>query len=238
VAAKAGSEIKKTVLELGGSDPYLVLEDADLEAAAETCVASRLINSGQSCIAAKRFLVVDAVAESSSGSSSSDGGRPHGRPASTRATTSARRPAATCATRCTAGQRSVAAGAKLVLGGELPEGAGAFYPPTVLTEVRPGMPAFDEEVFGPAAADAGGRRGGGDRLANQLPFGLGAAVFTADLERGEAIARRLEAGCCFVNAAVKSDPRLPFGMPHCSSLQLVLLLHRLAARIYSQQCYQ
>jgi succinate-semialdehyde dehydrogenase/glutarate-semialdehyde dehydrogenase len=107
---------------------------------------------------------------------------------------------------------SVGAGARLVLGGELPDGPGAFYPPTVLADVRPGMPAFDEEVFGPVAALVRvADEEEAVRLANRSPFGLGAAVFTADPARGEAIARRLDAGCCFVNAAVKSDPRLPFG---------------------------
>ena len=110
-------------------------------------------------------------------------------------------------------EKSVAAGAKLLLGGEVPPGPGAFYPPTLLTDVTPGMPAFDEETFGPVAAVIEAKdEDDAVRLANLTPYGLGAAVFTQDLEKGERIANeRLEAGSCFVNAFVKSDPRLPFG---------------------------
>jgi succinate-semialdehyde dehydrogenase / glutarate-semialdehyde dehydrogenase len=213
VAAKAGSRIKKTVLELGGSDPYLVLEDADLEAAAEACVKSRLINSGQSCIAAKRFLVVEEVAEEFERlfvekMAAKRMGDPFDE-------ANDLGPQARWDLRDEVHdqvRRSVEAGAKLLLGGEVPEGPGAYYPPTVLAGVRPGMPAFDEEVFGPAAAIV---KVAGEaeavELANRSVYGLGAAVFTRDLARGEAVARRLEAGCCFVNAEVKSDPRLPFG---------------------------
>ncbi|HEX6203349.1 MAG TPA: NAD-dependent succinate-semialdehyde dehydrogenase [Thermoanaerobaculia bacterium] len=213
VAAKAGSRIKKTVLELGGSDPYLVLDDADLEAAAETCVNSRLINSGQSCIAAKRFLVVEAVyADFERLFVEKMAAKRMGDPFDE---ASHLGPQARRDLRDDVHQqvrRSVDAGARLALGGEVPDGPGAYYPPTVLTGVRPGMAAFDEEVFGPAAALV--RVAGEDEaveLANRSEYGLGAAVFTRDRGRGEAVARRLEAGCCFVNAEVKSDPRLPFG---------------------------
>lgn len=213
VAAKAGSEIKKTVLELGGSDPYLVLADADVEAAAETCVNSRLINSGQSCIAAKRFLVVEAVYEDFERRfvekmAAKRMGDPFDE--SNQIGPQARRDLRDDVHQQV--RRSVDAGARRALGGELPDGPGAYYPPTVLTGVRPGMAAFDEEVFGPVAALV--RVAGEDEaieLANRSRYGLGAAVFTRDLARGEAVARRLEAGCCFVNAEVKSDPRLPFG---------------------------
>ncbi|MBW3534340.1 MAG: NAD-dependent succinate-semialdehyde dehydrogenase [Gemmatimonadetes bacterium] len=214
VASKAGSLVKKTVLELGGSDPYVVLEDADLAAAAETCASSRLINSGQSCIAAKRFVVVDAVHDAflerfSARMKKAKMGDPLKEDTEIG-------PQATEALRDQLHdqvRRSVDAGARLVVGGEVPDKAGAWYPPTVLADVAPGMPAWEEELFGPVAAviraddeeDA-------IRIANATSFGLGAAVFTKDLERGERIARdRLEAGCCFVNALVKSDPRLPFG---------------------------
>jgi succinate-semialdehyde dehydrogenase / glutarate-semialdehyde dehydrogenase len=214
VGAKAGSLIKKTVLELGGSDPYLVLEDADLEAAVETCVASRLTNSGQSCIAAKRFIVVDAVRESFEESFVARMARAKvGNPLSEGVEMG---PLARADLRDELHdqvRRSLAAGARCLLGGELPEGPGAFYPPTVLSDVEPGMAAFDEELFGPVAAivPAGGEEEA-IALANRSRFGLGAAVFTRDLARGERIATfELEAGCCFVNAAVKSDPRLPFG---------------------------
>ena len=214
VAAKAGAMLKKTVLELGGSDPYLILADADLERAVETCVASRLINGGQSCIAAKRFVIhdshrtaaerlfVEAMRARRVGDPAADG---------VDVGPMARRDLRDEVHEQV--ERSVAKGARLLLGGERPAGPGAFYPPTVLTDVRPGMPAYDDEIFGPVAAllfvpdeeEA-------IRVANDSPFGLGAAVFTRDAARGEEIAaRRLEAGACFVNAFVRSDPRLPFG---------------------------
>lgn len=213
VAAKAGSVLKKTVLELGGSDPYLVLEDADLEAAAETCAASRLINSGQSCIAAKRFVVVEPVRRRFEeifvermrarrmGDPFAEGVQvgPQARPDLRDAVHA----------QVTA---SVAAGARLLLGGEVPDGPGAFYPASVLTDVRKGMPAFDEEVFGPVAAVVPvADEEAAVRAANDTTFGLGAAVFTRDLQRGQRVAARLEAGNVFVNSNVQSDPRLPFG---------------------------
>ncbi len=214
VAAAAGAVLKKTVLELGGSDPYVVLEDADLDAAATTCVNSRLINSGQSCIAAKRFIVVDSVydefvrrftdlmAERRMGDPF-EAGVDLG-PQARRDLRDELHGQVTA---------SVARGASVLLGGQVPDGSGAFYPPTVLAGVHPGMPAYDEELFGPVAAVI---RATDEpealRIANDSPFGLGAAVFTGDVARGERIARAgLDAGACFVNALVKSDPRLPFG---------------------------
>jgi len=214
VAEAAGRHLKKTVLELGGSDPYVVLEDADLEATVETCVSSRLINSGQSCIAAKRFIVVDRVrdeferrvvarmAEATMGAPL-EGNFDIGPLARTDLRDDLHDQV----------KRSVAAGATLRLGGERPDGPGAFYPPTVLADAAPGNPAREEELFGPVAsiipvAD----EAEAIEVANETSFGLGAAVFTADEERGVRIAaERLEAGACFVNAFVRSDPRLPFG---------------------------
>ena len=214
VAAKAGSALKKTVLELGGSDPYVILEDADLEPTVETCVASRLINSGQSCIAAKRFIVVQSLYEKFidlfvEKMRSKKVGDPLDE-----ATVVG--PLARFDLReelhfqVTA---SIEKGAKCLLGGQMPEGKGAFYPPTVLADVGKGMPAFDEETFGPVAAIIqAGDEEEAIRLANDTSFGLGAAVFTSNQARGERIAaEELQAGCCFVNAFVKSDPRLPFG---------------------------
>jgi succinate-semialdehyde dehydrogenase/glutarate-semialdehyde dehydrogenase len=214
VAARAGAVLKKAVLELGGSDPYLVLEDADLEAAAEACVGSRLINSGQSCIAAKRFIVVDPVrkrfeelfVEKMRAKKTGDPLEPGVEVG----------PLARHDLRDSVHEQvegTVRAGARLLLGGRPPEGKGAFYPPTVLADVGKGMPAFDEEIFGPVAAIVPARdEGDAVRLANDSPFGLGAAVFTRDTARGERIAAEaLEAGSCFVNALVRSDPRLPFG---------------------------
>ena len=214
VAAKAGEVLKKTVLELGGSDPYLVLEDADLEAAAETCVASRLINSGQSCIAAKRFIVVDAVRRRFEDlfvekMKAKRMGDPMDE--QTEVGPLARHDLRDDLHRQVA--QSVERGARLLLGGSPPPGKGAYYPPTVLTDVRKGMPAFDEELFGPVAAIVGvPDEAAAVRAANDSPFGLGAAVFTRDTARGERLAATaLEAGSCFVNTLVKSDPRLPFG---------------------------
>ena len=213
VAAKAGAVLKKTVLELGGSDPYLVLDDADLEAAAETCAASRLINGGQSCIAAKRFIVVEPVrARFEALFVERMRARKMGDPFEEGVAVGplARRDLRDGVH----GQvtASLARGARLLLGGTVPEGPGAFYPPTVLTDVARGMPAFDDEVFGPVAAVVPvADEEAAVAAANDSPFGLGAAVFTRDGARGERVAGRLEAGSVFVNALVASDPRLPFG---------------------------
>jgi len=214
VAKLAGERIKKTVLELGGSDAYVVLKDADLHLAADTCAASRLINSGQSCIAAKRFVVVESVREeferllverlgaARMGSPLEEG--------------VAVGPLARHDLRDTLHdqvRRSVDAGARLLLGGTIPPGPGAFYQPTVLTDVKKGMAAYGEELFGPVAAIIPvANEKTAIRVANDSVFGLGAAVFTRDVARGERIAREeIQAGSCFVNALVKSDPRLPFG---------------------------
>jgi succinate-semialdehyde dehydrogenase/glutarate-semialdehyde dehydrogenase len=214
VAQKAGSVLKKTVLELGGSDAYLILEDADLELAATTCTDSRLINSGQSCIAAKRFIVVNAVAEQFIQLMLQKmKAKRMGDPLSEQTDVG---PQARIDLRDELHeqvQRSVQAGAKCILGGEIPEGNNAFYPPTILTQVTKGMPAFDEELFGPVAAIITVQNEAeAISMANDSVFGLGAAVFTQNTERGEHIAStQLEAGSCFVNSLVKSDPRLPFG---------------------------
>jgi succinate-semialdehyde dehydrogenase/glutarate-semialdehyde dehydrogenase len=214
VAAKAGGLLKKTVLELGGSDPYIVLADADLDQAATTCSTSRLINGGQSCIAAKRFIVEEPVVEEftellASAMSKTVMGDPRD-PATTMG------PMARVDLRDELHQqveRSVAAGARLVMGGEVPEGPGAFYPATLLADVTEGMAVYHEETFGPVAAViAATDLDNAVRIANDTEFGLGAAIFTSDVELGEQVARdRLEAGACFVNAFVASDPRLPFG---------------------------
>lgn len=214
VAALAGAVLKKTVLELGGSDPYLILADAELDSAVAACVTARLGNSGQSCIAAKRLIVVRSIQkefeEKLVGLAAA---RVMGDPLREETDLG---PLARHDLRDELHEqvtRSLAAGARRLLGGTIPAGPGAFYPPTVLTDVRPGMPAFDEELFGPVAAIVPVRdETEAITLANRSNFGLGAAVFTRDAARGERIAHeQLEAGCCFVNAFVKSDPRLPFG---------------------------
>ena len=214
VAATAGRLLKKSVLELGGSDPYIVLEDADLDAAAAACAASRLLNSGQSCIAAKRFVVVEAVRQSFEALLVDQmRARKMGDPLveSVEIGPQARFDLRDDLHRQV--RQSVEKGARCLLGGKLPDGPGAFYPPTVLTDVHKGMPAYDEETFGPVAAVIGVKdEKEAIRVANDTVFGLGAAVFTRDIARGERIAATaLDAGSCFVNAFVKSDPRLPFG---------------------------
>jgi succinate-semialdehyde dehydrogenase / glutarate-semialdehyde dehydrogenase len=214
VAQKAGSLVKKTVLELGGSDAYVVLEDADLEKAAETCVNSRIINSGQSCIAAKRFIVVKSVEkEFTRLFLSKMKAKKLGDPMDMKTDIG---PQARVDLRNELHdqvKRSVKKGAKCILGGEIPKGKNAFYPATILTNVKPGMPAYEEELFGPVASIIAAKdEADAIRIANDSQFGLGSAVFTKDIDRGERIAAtQLQAGSCFVNAAVKSDPRLPFG---------------------------
>lgn len=214
VASTAGHHLKKCVLELGGSDPYVVLEDADLEMAVSACVKSRLINSGQSCIAAKRFIVVEELLREFTARyvtlmSQAVMGDPLDE--STEVGPQARADLRDELHRQVV--RTVEGGGTLLLGGTVPDGPGAFYPPTVLADVRPGMPAFDEELFGPVAAIIPATdEADAIRLANLSVFGLGAAVFTGDAERGRRIAEKeLQAGSCFVNTFVRSDPRLPFG---------------------------
>ena len=214
VARKAGEMIKKTVLELGGNDPYVILEDADLEPAVATCVTSRLTNSGQSCISAKRFIVVESLrerfeelfVEKMRAVKTGD-------PLKEDTTVG---PLARHDLRDNLHRQvlnSIEKGAKCLIGGVIPEGRGAFYPPTVLTNVKRSMPAYDEELFGPVAAVIPVRdEEEAIRVANDSRFGLGAAIFTRDIAKGARIAaNEIEAGCCFVNALVKSDPRLPFG---------------------------
>jgi succinate-semialdehyde dehydrogenase/glutarate-semialdehyde dehydrogenase len=214
VAAAAGARIKKAVLELGGSDPYVILEDADVEEAVSICVTSRLMNAGQSCIAAKRFIVVEAVrGRFESLLVEKMRGQIVGHPAGEDTTVG---PLARRDLRDELHaqvRESVEKGARCLLGGEIPDGPGAYYPPTVLTDVKPGTPAYGDELFGPVAAVIPAENeSDAIAIANDTAFGLGAAVFTGDAARGERIAERdLEAGCCFVNAFVRSDPRLPFG---------------------------
>jgi succinate-semialdehyde dehydrogenase / glutarate-semialdehyde dehydrogenase len=214
VASKAGDMLKKTVLELGGSDAYVVLADADLEATATTCVSSRLINAGQSCIAAKRFVVVESIRRQFEEAFVTQMRLAKvGDPLDEQTQVG---PLARHDLRADLHQQvqaSLGKGATCLLGGEVPEGQGAYYPPTVLTNVTKGMPAYDDELFGPVAAIiAVPDEREAIRVANDSVFGLGAAVFTQDVAKGEHIAaHELEAGCCFVNAFVKSDPRLPFG---------------------------
>ncbi len=213
VAERAGHELKKTVLELGGSDPFIVLDDADVAAAARTAADARLVNSGQSCIAAKRFIVVEPVADAFIARFADElRARRLGDPLArdTQVGPQARVDLRDDLHRQVA--ESVKRGARLVLGGEVPAGRGAFYPPTLLSAVDKGMPAFDEETFGPVAAVIRAKdEADAIRLANDSEFGLGAALWTQDRARAARLAARIEAGAVFVNGLVKSDPRLPFG---------------------------
>ena len=214
VASQSGAALKKTVLELGGSDPYVILKDADLDQAVEACVIGRLLNTGQSCIAAKRFIVVaDVLGDFQERLIDEMRVKKWGDPfeedidLGPMVDESARDELHSQVV------KSIEGGAEVLLGGAVPDNPGAYYPATVLGNVRPGMPAFDEELFGPVAAViAAENEAEAIKLANQTPFGLGAAVFTSDIKKGEKIAsEELEAGSCFVNDFVRSDPRLPFG---------------------------
>ena len=214
VATAAGSVLKKCVLELGGSDAYLVLEDADIRAAAKIAATARMVNGGQSCIAGKRFIVVrpvleqfeSALVDAMRGYEMADPGKDGtklGPMQSVKARDEIHRQVT----------ESVRKGARLLLGGHVPDRPGAWYPATVLTNVLPGQPAHDEEVFGPVAAIiAAEDERDAVRIANQSEFGLGSGVLTGNPDRGRRIAtEELDAGLSFVNENVRSDPRMPFG---------------------------
>jgi succinate-semialdehyde dehydrogenase/glutarate-semialdehyde dehydrogenase len=214
VATAAGTVLKKCVLELGGSDAYVVLEDADIAAAAKVAATARMVNGGQSCIAGKRFIVVrsiladferamvEAMRAYEMGDPAKEGTK-LGPMQSMKARDEIHRQVT----------ESVRKGARLLLGGEVPDLPGAWYPATVLSNVLPGQPAHDEEVFGPVAAIiAAEDEADAVLIANASEFGLGSGVLTSDLDRGRRIAaEELEAGLSFVNENVRSDPRAPFG---------------------------
>lgn len=213
VASLAGRYVKKSVLELGGSDPYIVLENADIDHAVKTCVTARLINTGQSCIAAKRFLVHQSIASAFTEAFVAEmKKRPMGDPMDR---TTALGPLARRDLREMVNdqrRRAVAAGGRLIWQYDNVPDTGFFATPAVITDIQPGNPAFDEEIFGPVAAiSTFGNDVEAIRLANTSVYGLGAAVFTNDAERADQIAQQLMVGTVHVNDFVRSDPRFPFG---------------------------
>ena len=214
VASQAGAVLKKAVLELGGSDPYIILKDADLDKAVTTCVTSRMINSGQSCIAAKRFIVVKSLQKKFEKMFVAQmKAKKMGDPLLDNTDIG---PMARFDLRDELHaqvQKSIRQGAKLLCGGYIPLGDGAFYPATVLSDVKKNMLAYSEELFGPVASIIPVRNEKeAIAVANDNQYGLGAAVFSQNYRKAEMIAKKkIEAGSCFVNAFVRSDPRLPFG---------------------------
>jgi len=213
VAATSGQVLKKTVLELGGSDAFIVLEDADLDEAAQVAVTARFQNNGQSCIAAKRFIVVESVAEAFEQRFAANTARLKvGDPLEydTRVGPVARGDLREALDRQV--QQSIRQGAKVLIGGKAREGQGYFYEPTILTNVTPEMSVFAEETFGPVAAVIHARDSEhAIELANDSKFGLGSNLWTRDIEQARKLAARIEAGGVFINGMTASDPRLPFG---------------------------
>ena len=214
VAGESAKNIKKCVLELGGSDPYLILKDADIKNAAETCVKVRMMNAGQVCISPKRLIAVEEVydefvAEVTELIKSYQPGNPTENECEfgPMARADLREELAIQV------DKSIELGAKCVVGGEKVAGSGFYYQPTLLVDVKPGMPAHDNELFGPVVSVIKAKdEADAIRIANDSPYGLGAAVFTEDKARGQMIAtEKLNAGTCVVNTFVGSDPRLPFG---------------------------
>ncbi len=227
VAAIAGANLKKTVLELGGSDAFIVLEDADIDMAVSTALVSRFLNAGQSCIAAKRFIVLDVVADLFvERFKQSIEKLQMGQPLDESVTLA---PMARLDLRDELHQQvmdSIGQGAVAVTGCFIPDMAGAFYPASLLDNVQPGMPAYDEEIFGPVAAVI---RVADEKqaleVANGSRYGLGGSIWTADRNRGESLALKVRSGACFVNGLVKSDPRLPFGGVKASGYGRELFRH-------------
>ncbi len=213
VGSTSGKALKKSVLELGGSDAYIVLEDADIDQAAQVAATARFQNNGQSCIAAKRFIVVEAVADEfeqkfAAATAKLRVGDPMER--DTQIGPVARADLRDELDRQV--QTSVKMGARIVLGGKAIPGKGAFYEPTIVSDVTPEMPVFREETFGPAAAIIRARdTEHAIELANDSDFGLGGALWTRDIARGQELAARIESGAVFINGMTASDPRLPFG---------------------------
>lgn len=213
VAEACGNKLKKTVMELGGSDPFIVLADADLELAVETAVTARLINNGQSCIAAKRFIVVnDVYDEFEKKFTARMEAVKTGDPMDEETELGPIAREDLLNELIDQVDRSVKAGAKLLTGGKRIEREGFYYPATVLSNVSKGMPAYSEEIFGPVAGLIKARdEQDAVIIANDSAYGLGAALFTGNIDKAEKLAAEIESGSVFINGMVKSDPRLPFG---------------------------
>ena len=213
VAETAGRHLKKTVLELGGSDPFIVLDDADLDSAVETGVVARTLNGGQSCIAAKRFVLHDAIAEEFTDRLVAEFEDLRvGDPMDEDTDVGPQADPDLMADLHEQVEASVDAGATVLTGGEPLDRDGAYYPPTVLTDIPRGCPADTEETFGPVAAVyTVDDEEEAIELANATRFGLGASLWTADRDRGRRLAREIDAGCVYINELTKSDPRIPFG---------------------------
>ena len=213
VASEAAKNIKKAVLELGGSDPFIILEDADMEKAVSTAVTARMINQGQSCIAAKRFIVVESrVAEFEEKMKKVFSGLKAGDPLDpeTQVGPMARKDLVDDLDSIV--RDSLKQGARLIIGGKRPGYNGFFYLPTILGDVKKGMPVYEKETFGPVVAIISVKdEDEAIAVANDSEFGLGGSVWTNNLQRGEAVARKIDTGAVFVNGLTKSDPRLPFG---------------------------
>ncbi len=214
VGAIAASQLKKSVLELGGCDPYLILEDANLELAANACVTSRMLNSGQSCIAAKRLIVMESIQDKFLDLIKKKlSNYKIGNPLDSQTDCG---PLARKDIRDTVHQQvqiSIEKGAELITGGKIPADDGFYYPPTLLKNIKKGMPAYDEEIFGPVVSMIIAKNEEeAITIANDTRYGLGAGIFTKDIQRGEKIAaEKIQAGSCVINAYLSSDPRLPFG---------------------------
>ena len=213
VAARAGQNLKKTTMELGGSDAFIVLEDADLQQALKCAIAGRMGNSGQACTASKRFIVVEALADDfvtqfQNALQSFKAGDPM-----ERSTTLAPLSSEDALTKLLDQvKRAVQHGARVVTGGDRLDHPGAFMQPTILTDISADNPAYREEFFGPVALMFPvANEDAAVALANDSPFGLGGSVFTKDIERGKRVARRIDTGMVFINAAASSSPELPFG---------------------------
>ncbi len=213
IGSEAGRHLKKVVLELGGSDPFIVLEDADLDFTVRGAVAGRMLTAGQSCIASKRFIVVASVAaEFAARFASAMAAMKVGDPMDEATEVGALVNEAAITELEAQLAQSVALGAKVLCGGERLPGRGCFFPPTVVSHTAPGMRLVDEEVFGPIAPVIAVKdEAEAIALANSSEFGLGGSIWTQDLERGDRVARLVDSGTLFVNSITKSDPRMPFG---------------------------